>query len=402
MREAAVGSNTLEVMTAALAALRGRSTVPDTATSVVRALTADGMLRLAWISAPGAFGIIPRLVADGEAAAVATLTAAASSEPADWPAICERSGLRFRGAWPLGSDLLPGAVLGVADGDRPLHHGEDAALAEVALATGRAIDAATRHEALHRIVAGAGRVGWLVAIQAASRVARHDLGNMLMAMSLFQAELAADVPAGSTSAADVAAIGEAVERGNRLVEQLRLLAHEPDLEVAPVDPASVALASVQLLEIVARPCALAVTVTEPSTVRASRRFLMEALVQLVANARDAADGAVAAPVAITVRVEARSLTAEAAGGLAAGPYAVVTVTDDGPGMSPEVRARAAEPGFTTRPEALGLGLAAVRAGAEAAGGALELLSAPGAGTTVRLLLPAVDAQPSSPTGDGRA
>ncbi len=68
----------------------------------------------------------------------------------------------------------------------------------------------------------------------------------------------------------------------------------------------------------------------------------------------------------------------------------IEVSDDGPGMSPQVMARAGEPYFTTRAGtgALGLGLFVARGIAEAHGGCLELESRPGEGTRARIVLPA--------------
>jgi two-component system sensor histidine kinase RegB len=69
---------------------------------------------------------------------------------------------------------------------------------------------------------------------------------------------------------------------------------------------------------------------------------------------------------------------------------VVEVFDRGPGIPPEILARIGEPFFTTKVpgEGMGLGLFLTRALAEQLGGALEVESAPGKGTTARLRLPA--------------
>lgn len=68
-----------------------------------------------------------------------------------------------------------------------------------------------------------------------------------------------------------------------------------------------------------------------------------------------------------------------------GERIALSVTDDGVGMSEAVRARALEPFFTTREgQATGLGLSHVNSVAEAHGSSVELVSAPGAGTTVRV------------------
>lgn len=74
-----------------------------------------------------------------------------------------------------------------------------------------------------------------------------------------------------------------------------------------------------------------------------------------------------------------------------GPQCVLTVTDDGVGMPPEVRDRVLEDFFTTKPGGTGLGLSNVRRLAGDAGGQLEIASTPGAGTTVTIIFDAAEA-----------
>ena len=73
------------------------------------------------------------------------------------------------------------------------------------------------------------------------------------------------------------------------------------------------------------------------------------------------------------------------------PWAVLTVTDTGPGMTEEVLARCQEPFFTTKqgPSGTGLGLPSVHGLVSEAGGQLAIRSAPGEGTTVEVRLPVV-------------
>lgn len=71
-----------------------------------------------------------------------------------------------------------------------------------------------------------------------------------------------------------------------------------------------------------------------------------------------------------------------------GEYVEVAVTDDGEGIEPELLDRICEPFVTTRgSEGTGMGLAMVHGTIQQAGGRLEIDSAPGVGTTVRLYLP---------------
>jgi CheY-like chemotaxis protein/anti-sigma regulatory factor (Ser/Thr protein kinase) len=72
----------------------------------------------------------------------------------------------------------------------------------------------------------------------------------------------------------------------------------------------------------------------------------------------------------------------------------VVVTDDGPGISAEAQGRMFEPFVTTRAGAAGLGLAAAYGVALRHGGSVEVQSAAGQGTTIRLRLPRPDAPPA--------
>jgi len=66
---------------------------------------------------------------------------------------------------------------------------------------------------------------------------------------------------------------------------------------------------------------------------------------------------------------------------------LVEVTDDGPGMPPDISDKVFDPFFTTKAQGSGLGLAIVRKIVDAHDGRLDLRTAPGQGTTIRLTLP---------------
>jgi two-component system NtrC family sensor kinase len=127
---------------------------------------------------------------------------------------------------------------------------------------------------------------------------------------------------------------------------------------------------------------------------ADRREFETVLVNLAVNARDAM------PRGGEVRVAA-TLPLDVPPGLRrSGPWLRVAVVDSGEGMTAEVRRRAGEPFFTTKPagQGTGLGLMMARQFAERAGGMLEIESEPGQGTTVALWLPAAPAAELRRTG----
>ena len=68
-------------------------------------------------------------------------------------------------------------------------------------------------------------------------------------------------------------------------------------------------------------------------------------------------------------------------------YACLSITDCGPGMSPETLARFMQPFHSGRADGHGLGLSVVQLLVHRAGGQLEIDSAPGSGTTARVWIP---------------
>lgn len=108
--------------------------------------------------------------------------------------------------------------------------------------------------------------------------------------------------------------------------------------------------------------------------------------QVFDNLIDNAVQAMSAGGRLTIRV--RTWNREGADGLG------VDIIDTGEGMDTQVRSRALDPFFTTRPSGTGLGLAIVDRIIEAHGGALDIDSRAGEGTTVTVFLP--HGSPSDP------
>ncbi|PWC30083.1 hybrid sensor histidine kinase/response regulator [Pseudoroseomonas aestuarii] len=115
-----------------------------------------------------------------------------------------------------------------------------------------------------------------------------------------------------------------------------------------------------------------------------------ALLNILINARDAM--AEQPQGLLTIRTRNVTLDAEATGAignLAPGRYVQLSIADTGTGMPPDILARVMDPFFTTKEEGkgTGLGLSMVYGFAKQSGGALQIESEMGAGTTVNLYFP---------------
>jgi two-component system, NtrC family, nitrogen regulation sensor histidine kinase NtrY len=143
-------------------------------------------------------------------------------------------------------------------------------------------------------------------------------------------------------------------------------------ETEPVDVAAIARDTLTLYQAPDRSVRYRLQVEDHDTVAAARSSeLREVLLNLLENAR------VAVGDTGTVEVVVGR----------AGRFVRVEVHDDGDGIAPDQLPRIFEPHFSTRSSGTGLGLAIVRRLVEGWGGTVHAESEPGAGTTIRILVP---------------
>jgi signal transduction histidine kinase len=168
------------------------------------------------------------------------------------------------------------------------------------------------------------------------------------------------------------------DRATALTRQLLAFARRRPPEVRPFDPNELVAQMAELLRHSLNDRITIETVLDRGigSVAADAGQLETALLNLAINARDAMP-------------QTGLLTIETASSMLDEQYVMISVSDTGTGMAPEVAARACEPFFTTkeRGHGTGLGLSQVAGFAQQAGGQVRIASEPGKGTTVRLYLP---------------
>ena len=205
----------------------------------------------------------------------------------------------------------------------------------------------------------------------------HDFNNLLAVILNYTYFVREQLPADSSARADLDEIRHAAERASELTHQLLVFSRRDAVRPTTLDLNEVVRDIGRLLErtLGERFSLVLDLAADQCLVAADPAQLEQVVINLVVNARDAL------PRGGEIRIATRRDEGDV----------TLTVTDDGVGMEPEVVARAFEPFFTTKPKGAGtgLGLATVYGTVAQAGGHAEIDSTPGAGTTVRLQLPAV-------------
>lgn len=218
----------------------------------------------------------------------------------------------------------------------------------------------------------------------------HDFNNLL-GVIIGSIEILADALPDNPEHAELAnEILNSALSGSALTRRLLAVGRNQPLSPQRVDLKALLSGEVDILRRTLGEAVLVETVIAPDLwfTSADPSQIGDALLNLALNARDAMPrGGRLTIEAANVHLDADS--AEAFGEVVEGDYVILTVTDTGTGMLQSVVRRAIEPFFTTKPPSVGsgLGLSMVYGFAKQSGGHLNIESAVGIGTSVRLYLP---------------
>jgi len=296
--------------------------------------------------------------------------AALNGETTSYRDVCMGRSLEYE-LWPLRDDS--GAVIGVIGVGLDVTERDAAKEQQVKLS--ERLRQAGKMEAIGRLAGGVA----------------HDFNNLLTCIigNLTLAERQMRVSS-EAAARHLVEANNAADSAAALTRQLLAFGRRQVIEPRTIDLSSlVSRVEGMLRRLIGESIVLRTRCAEGLwNVEADPGQIEQALVNLVVNARDAitANGEICIETR-NLEVEAPLLTGPA--NLKPGEYVVLSVSDNGHGMSDAVRAHLFEPFFTTKQTGYGtgLGLATVHGAVDQSGGLVAVESTLGRGATFKIFLP---------------
>ncbi|HEX6643375.1 MAG TPA: response regulator [Gemmatimonadales bacterium] len=238
----------------------------------------------------------------------------------------------------------------------------------------------------------------------------HEVNNMMTAVIGFAEFLLRGLGPDDERSGEVREILKAAGRAADITQQLLAFSRQQFLQPRVLDLNAVITGMVPLLRrSLGEDFGIRLQLDDRcGVVRADQGQVEQVLLNLVLNARDAMPGG--GIVAIeTAAAELDDRYADRHDGLrvAAGPYALLAVSDTGEGMDPPTLRRIFEPFFTTKPvgRGTGLGLSTAYGIVKQSGGYIWAYSEPGEGSVFKVYLPlaasAGEGPPSAPARRAR-
>ncbi len=227
----------------------------------------------------------------------------------------------------------------------------------------------------------------------------HDFNNVVGAI-LGWAEIGYDQCGPNQQIADrFARIREQGERAASLTRELLAFARRQTLQPRIIDLNSIASGLLTFLDrVIGKDVELKIVTVPLDAIKADPTQIEQVIMNLCINARDAM------PTGGRLLIETEMVELDEAycrfyPHVAAGRYAVISVSDTGMGMEAETKERIFEPFFTTKEpgKGTGMGLATVYGIVKQHGGFTHVYSEPGQGSLFRIYLPTTTQGETSPT-----
>jgi two-component system, cell cycle sensor histidine kinase and response regulator CckA len=218
----------------------------------------------------------------------------------------------------------------------------------------------------------------------------HDFNNLLTVMLGFCEFLLEGQRQTGQDRLDIKEIEKAAIRAAELTKQLLAFSRKEIIEPKILDVTAILTDMRPMLGRLIREDVRVVLGIKPdlAPIRADRGQVEQVIVNLAVNAQDAMrNGGILTIEAENVELDEHFSSLHFTTDV--GPYVMITVSDSGTGMTPEVRDRLFEPFFTTKPpgEGTGLGLATVHGIVARNGGTVSVYSEPGRGTSFKVYFP---------------
>ena len=209
----------------------------------------------------------------------------------------------------------------------------------------------------------------------------HEIRNPLTAIKAWLFLQQKHLQPGSPEHADTEVIANEVNRLERIVKEVLLLARpsEPHLATVPADEPLRQVQALLMPQLGKANIQLTVQDSVSFPVKIDSQQIQQVLINLIQNAADSIgrDG----EVSLRARLDNKRLTDRVA------EVIILEVADTGKGIPPEVEKRLFDPFFTTKDAGTGLGLSIAARIVEKHGGALQYQTRPNHGTTFGIVLP---------------
>jgi len=221
----------------------------------------------------------------------------------------------------------------------------------------------------------------------------HDFNNLLTIIKGYSHLSLLELKEGDPLRANIDEINKASERAANLTRQILAFSRRQPMEMQVLDLNQVLKNLDKMLRrMIGEDIELATLLSEDlGGVMSDPGQIEQVIMNLAVNARDAMPGGGKLTIE-TANVELDEEYARSHIAVTPGRYVLLSVSDTGVGMRPEIKERVFEPFFTTKEKGrgTGLGLSTVYGIVKQSGGNIWVYSEPAQGTTFKIYLPRVD------------